>query len=269
MAERQEFFEVTIDFERLEDHARSDDSTLRWASAIELSQLGTKEAISLLWGLTADRDEYVRDAAKIGLKSCDQVLVGKVLAEKWVPDDDKPDAEAKLKHGIAKHIPWKVRPLDVPSTENEWAVDAAILNIIQTEGPVTGARILRLYGMAACPDNPRRIPKSRIQSAVKRLERRNLVTRAWEMAGKDFEYWTLHAEASPDVLVREQGMRKLNEIPANEIIARMRENLGDSFETTNQNDRFKLLLTLYGIKQAELHKVGELLTNEWSSILES
>ncbi len=269
MAERQEFFEVTIDFERLEDHARSDDSTLRWASAIELSQLGTEDAISLLWSLTTDRDEYVRDAAKIGLKSCDQVLVGKVLAAKWVPDVAEPDAELKIKSGVAKHTPWKVRPLDVPSTENEWAVDAAILNIIQTEGPVTGARILRLYGMAAYPDNPKRIPKSRIQSAVKRLERRNVVARAWEMGGKDFEYWTLHAEGAPEVAIREQGMRKLSEIPATEIIARMRENLGDSFESTSQNDRFKLLQSLYGIKQSELHKVGELLTNEWSSLLEA
>ena len=83
MAERKEFFEVSLDFAELENHARSVDSTMRWASAIELVQLGTEPAISLLWSLTTDADENVRDAAKLGLKQCDQQLVGKVLATKW------------------------------------------------------------------------------------------------------------------------------------------------------------------------------------------
>lgn len=268
MSGRREFFEVTIDFAQLENHARSVDSTLRWASAIELSQLGTEEAISLLWSLTTDSDEYVRDAAKLGLKQCDQILVGKVLAAKWVPEEEKPGATSVNESSIAKYRPWKVRPLDVPSSANEWAVDAAILNIIQTEGPLMGSRILRLYGMASYPDSPKRIPRSRIQSAIKRLEARRLVARAWEMAHKDFEYWTLFAEGTPDVVIREQGMRKLNEIPASEIISRLRVNLGEDFETSSQDTRFKLLQSLYGIKQNELYKVGELLTNEWASILD-
>lgn len=268
MSGRREFFEVEIDFAQLENHARSKDSTLRWASAIELSQLGTEEAISLLWSLTTDVDEYVRDAAKVGLKQCDQTLVGKVLASKWVSEKEVDLDKESSASSVSSHIPWKVRPLEVPSSENEWAVDAAILNIIQTEGPVTGSRILRLYGMAAYPDSPKRIPKSRIQSAVKRLEGRKLVVRAWEMAGKEFEYWTLYSEGSPEVVIREQGLRKLNEIPATEIIARLRLSLMDAFDTTSQNDKFKLLQSLYGIKTADFHKVGELLTNEWSSILE-
>ena len=88
MAERKEFFEVTIDFDQLENHARSSDSTLRWAAAVELAELGTEDAISLLWSLTTDLDDYVRDAAQLGLKNCDHLLVGKGLASKspwWSP----------------------------------------------------------------------------------------------------------------------------------------------------------------------------------------
>ena len=88
MAERKDFFEVSIDFKELESHARSADSTMRWASAIELVQLGTKDAISLLWSLTTDADENVRDAAKLGLKqSYDHCLTFPWIKEKILGEE--------------------------------------------------------------------------------------------------------------------------------------------------------------------------------------
>jgi hypothetical protein len=265
MAERKEFFEVSLDFIDLESHARSKDSTIRWASAIELAQLGTEEAISLLWSLTTDSDENVRDAAKIGLNQCDQQIVGKVLASKWVAE---PVRESSISDdGVGKHIPWKVRPLEVPSVENEWAVDASVLNIIQTEGPLTGPRLLRLYGNAAYPNNPRKIPKSRIQTAVKRLERRGLVAHIQDFSEGEIDAWTIYQFGSTEVLVRDQGQRKLSEIPVTEVIARIRLLLGDEFDYSTNDERFKVLVSAYGIKQSELHIVGELLSREWSTLL--
>lgn len=266
MAERKEFFEVFIDFKELESHARSADSTMRWASAIELVQLGTKDAISLLWSLTTDADENVRDAAKLGLKQCDQQLVGQVLASKWSIEPDLKSNTAI--DGVEKHISWKVRPLEVPSTENEWAVDAAVLNIIQTEGPLTGPRLLRLYGNAAYPNNPRKIPKSRIQTALKRLERRALISHIQDYFEGEIDSWTLYKTGSPEVIIREQGQRKLSEIPVTEVIARVRLIMGDDFDYSGQNQRFEVLLKAYSIKQAELHIVGEILAREWSNLLE-
>jgi hypothetical protein len=266
MAERKDFFEVSIDFKELESHARSADSTMRWASAIELVQLGTKDAISLLWSLTTDADENVRDAAKLGLKQCDQQLVGQVLASKWSIEPDLKSNTAI--DGVEKHISWKVRPLEVPSTENEWAVDAAVLNIIQTEGPLTGPRLLRLYGNAAYPNNPRKIPKSRIQTALKRLERRGLISHIQDYFEGEIDSWTLYKTGSPEVIIREQGQRKLSEIPVTEVIARVRLVMGDDFDYSGQNQRFEVLLKAYSIKQAELHIVGEILAREWSNLLE-
>ena len=265
MAERTEFFEVSINFAELEGHARSSDSTMRWASAIELAQLGTEDAISMLWSLTTDGDENVRDAAKIGLNQCDQQLVGKVLASKWAiePESKSPTSV----DGVEKHTPWKVRPLEIPSVENEWAVDAAVLNIIQTEGPLTGPRLLRLYGNAAYPNNPRKIPKSRIQSAVKRLERRGLVAHIQDYIDGEIDYWTLYKTGSPEVVIREQGQRKLSELPVTEVIARLRLLMGDNFDFSGQNERFEILLAAYSIKQTELHIVGEILSREWSTLL--
>lgn len=265
MAARKEFFEVSLNYVDLESHARSKDSTIRWASAIELAQLGTEEAISLLWSLTTDSDENVRDAAKIGLNQCDQQIVGKVLATKWVAEPV--EVSSMSDGGVKKHIPWKVRPLEVPSVENEWAVDASVLNIIQTEGPLTGPRLLRLYGNAAYPNNPRKIPKSRIQTAVKRLERRGLVAHIQDFSEGEIDVWTIYQYGSPEVLVRDQGQRKLSEIPVTEVIARLRLLLGDEFDYSSKDERFKVLVYAYGIKQSELHIVGELLSREWSTLL--
>jgi hypothetical protein len=265
MAERREFFEVSLDFADLESHARSSDSTIRWASAIELAQLGTEDAVSLLWSLTTDSDENVRDAAKIGLNQCDQQIVGKVLATKWVVE---PVAESSTsKNGVEKHIPWKVRPLEIPSVENEWAVDASVLNIIQTEGPLTGPRLLRLYGNAAYPNNPRKIPKSRIQTAIKRLEKRGLVTHIQDFAEGEIDAWTIYKSGSAEVVVRDQGQRKLSEIPVTEVIARIRFLIGDDFDNSSKDERFNVLVSAYGIKQSELHIVGEILAREWSTLL--
>jgi len=265
MQTRREFFEVAINFPALEEHSRSTDASIRWASAIELGQLGTEEAISLLWSLTTDADEHVRDAANLGLQNCDQQLVGKVLATKW----SSPVSLVEPLYGeeILKHVAWKIRPLEVPSSENEWAVDAAIQNIIQIEGPLTGSRLLRLYGNAAYPSNPRRIPKSRIQTAVKRLERRGLIGLINDTASKDLEFWTLYKQGAPEILVREQGQRRWNEIPVTEVIARVRIEMGDEFDYSSQNEKFACLQKVYGIKQAELYKVGEVLANEWATFL--
>ena len=264
MSERKDFFAVTIDIGLLESHARSKDSTIRWAAAIELGQIGSEDAVSLLWSLTTDSDENVRDAANLGLEQCDQAIVGKVLATKWVA----PEVPNQFDSGdIASFVPWKVRPLEVPSAENEWAVDAAVLNIIQVEGPVCVSRVLRLYGNAAYPNNPRKIPKSRIQTAIKRLEKRNLIRHLVSASNGEIETWTLYLTGTPEVKVRDQGQRKLTEIPITEAIARLKHKMGDDFDYASQNDRVKALMAIYEIKQSELHLLGAVMANEWADLL--
>jgi hypothetical protein len=43
--------------------------------------------------------------------------------------------------------------------------------------------------------------------------------------------------------------------------------MGEEFEYSNQDERFKFLVTAYGIKNSELHIVGEILAREWSTLL--
>jgi hypothetical protein len=142
-----------------------------------------------------------------------------------------------------------------------------VLNIIQTEGPLTGPRLLRLYGNAAYPNNPRKIPKSRIQTAIKRLEKRGLVTHIQDFPEGEIDAWTIYKSGSAEVVVREQGQRKLSEIPVTEVIARIRFLIGDDFDNSSKDERFNVLVSAYGIKQSELHIVGEILAREWSTLL--
>ena len=41
----------------------------------------------------------------------------------------------------------------------------------------------------------------------------------------------------------------------------------EDFEYSNQNDRVKVLMSLYGIKQSELHILGAVMANEWADLL--
>lgn len=264
MSERKEFFEVNLNLDLLEEYSTSSDSSLRWAAAIELGQVGSEQAISLLWSLTTDSDENVRDAANLGLQQSDQSLVGKVLASKWQAPTE---VENEKTSSVRRYLAWKVRPLEVPSVENGWAVDAAVLNIIQIEGPMTGSRLMKLYGNAAYPNNPKKLPKSKILSAIKRLEARNLVKKIVQDENQEVEYWTLHISNKPPVDIRDQGPRKLTEIPVTEVIARLQSNLGDEFEHTNQDQRVKAIMSIYGIKKSELHLLGNVLAKEWSDLL--
>ena len=261
---RKEFFEININFSQLEEHAFGKDTGLRWATAIELGQLGTDDAVSLLWSLTTDSDEHVREAANLSLQNCDQKIVSRVLATKWKAD---PATVEDAESTVQAYVAWKIRPLDEPSPRNEWAVDAAILNIVQIEGPITGSRLLRLYGTAVYPASPKKLRKSRIISALKRLERRQLIKIIAESSAEVVEYFTVLGFGKPEIVVRHQGPRKLHEIPVTEVIARVKMSMGDDFEYASQNDKFKVLQQVYGLKQADLHKVGEVLAQEWASFL--
>jgi hypothetical protein len=130
---------------------------------------------------------------------------------------------------------------------------------------MTGSRLLRLYGNAVYPNNPRKLPKSKIQSSLKRLEGRRLI----EIGNSEssVEFWLITNKGKSPVLIREKGPRKLSEIPVTEVIANLQIELGDEYENLSTDSRFNTLISIYGIKQAEFHILGEVLTNEWQELL--
>ena len=59
----------------------------------------------------------------------------------------------------------------------------------------------------------------------------------------------------------------MGEVPVSEVIARLQEAMSEEFNYAGQNDRIKVLMELYGIKQADLHKLGDVLAKEWAPLL--
>jgi hypothetical protein len=70
-----------------------------------------------------------------------------------------------------------------PSEENDWAVSAAIIDIVNTEGPLTGTRLMRVYGEWAFSNSPRKLGKFRMKRAVGRFAAGAIVSEATGIGG--------------------------------------------------------------------------------------
>lgn len=268
MVERRDVFGASLDLETLLAHAVSADKSLRWAAAIELGELESDEAAICLWRLRDDNDENVRIAAENAIKRFDRSVLERalnaenaklaILQHEEVFDEDE--------DGFEPFRPWKIRPLDPPTAENDWAVAAAINDIVSTEGPITGSRLLNLYGQAAFPNAPKKISKYRIRQAIESLIRRRILQRS-DLAGPDeLEQWVLNRVGDREVVVRHRGSRTYAEIPVSEVMMLIHQRMG--FASNQSADRkFKVVMDAYGIQQRELHILGALFEKEWASLL--
>ena len=266
---RRQFFRSEVDPQELSDNAVSLNSSTRWAAAIELGEIPEDWSVKLLWLLKDDGDEYVRQAASSALSGFDHKLLEQALS--GIESADKitrtPEIAESSEGGILEHVPWKTRPLDPPDDDNTWASTAVIIDIVNTEGPLTGARLLRLYGESVYPNAPRKLSRSRVERAVKATMRRGIVSKSFADANDYFESWILHRTGTPEVFVRTRGSRKLSEIPVTEVEELVRQKAGRRHQTLNQNRRFAILMDAYQIPQNEFHLVGAALEKEWSALL--
>lgn len=267
---RREFFEASADPEVLAANAVSGDSSLRWAAAIELGEIPEKWSVELLWRLKEDADQYVRAVAQKALGAFDPLLIESSVFDLATPVADAGLSEAKVdgSGALADHAAWKTRPLDPPSEENEWAVSAAIINIVNTEGPLTGARLMRLYGESVFPNSPRKLSKFRMKRAVERLAARGIVSEATGIGGDQLEQWILYRSGTPDTLVRTRGSRKLPEIPVTEVAELILQNSRVRSAPLSRDRQFQVIIELYNIEHNELHVAGAALDSEWRSLFD-
>jgi hypothetical protein len=93
------------------------------------------------------------------------------------------EAKADGSPTLAGHVAWKTRPLDPPSEENDWAVSAAIIDTVNTEGPLTSARSMRVYGESVFLNSPRKFGKFRMKRAVERIAAGAIVSEATGIGG--------------------------------------------------------------------------------------
>lgn len=266
-----DFFGETPDREQLENHASDFDTTLRWSAAVELAEIGETWALLILWRLRDDVDEYVRKVAERGLAAAPREiqleLAAKLNHEFAVGAKEQSQLQSSSDDGLAPFYPWKTRPLDPPGPENDWAVGAAVTDIVQTEGPVTGARLIRLYGESAFRDSPKKINRYRVQKAVEALISRARLVRLDDTGSTDLLDWTLGMYGGSEVVPRERGSRRLNEIPPVEVSAALEKSLGLRARRLNQDRKFQEILNLYQIQSNEYHLVGAALEKEWRALL--
>lgn len=267
---RTDFFGTEPDRSDLERQALSQDSSLRWAAAVELSELQEFWALEILWQLRLDPDEHVRSVAERGVAQAPSALLSELTAAVNREFDDANadrQQDRRSTSGLAPFFPWKTRPVDPPGPENAWAASVVVTDIVATEGPVTGARVLRLYGESAFPNSPRKIKRNWVEKAVDSLIQRARISRVGSSGLAAFEDWTLQRTGDTSTQPRERGSRRVSEIPVVEIQLALEHQHGRRAKNLSRDRKFLEILRIYGIDQNEYHLVGAALEKEWLELL--
>lgn len=252
--ERRSFFSASIDRDDIETKARSRQEIDRWFAAVALAQIHEPWAFDLLKVLKADRDESTRVAAVNALRAFPVEFFDVSLDES---------------NGVSDFVPgvWKIRPLPTYDVDCRDLFLAAVMDIVGTEGPVTGGRIQSRLTGATAISSGKRISKGRLKTLLDELIKSNALTRAdSHLDSDDVELWIVHAPVMPEFVIRGRDGRDLTEIPVNEAKAVLLDNRATRRNPTNRDAGFRVLMEHYGIKQNEFHLVGEAMAQQWQTL---
>lgn len=255
------------DLDALLAKASSDDAFERWAAAFELGELADERAVEALRGLSNDDDEHVREAATVGLqKLADGDSAARKAARVAVIEHDA--AAGAPRRRLRSHLDapafkaWKVKPVPAPNAGNAWVVEASLMDIILTEGPVTGLRLFRLYQQGCRMCGPASVSTGRLHTAVKSLIHKGKVARSDSYASEQPERWLLHERGTPGVVVRQRGTRELRDISPEEVKAAIRS----ARRGVSGDSAFEQIIAFYHAER-ELDEVGKLLAGDWAELL--
>ena len=245
----------------------------RWAAVVALGSSGDPIALPALKSSLTDADDLVRQAARSSLDRLVASLGDEAedFIDATVSDRVIQQSLAALKHfrtqaDAPAYKPWKVRALPKPSDADPLLLEAAIMDIVATEGPVLGRRLTGLYGQACSRDNPRSFPRTRLVNAVRHLTDEGELVCVDGIATDKVEEWTLRTPHQPDVYVRQRGTRELGEIPVTEIRTVWRATQRRALHSDSEQ-AMKFVLDFYGVRPADFHIVGSLLEREWLALL--
>lgn len=251
---RKSFFEEQSSEESLRERSLDPDPFVRWACAVELGQLTSVWAIELLWQLKTDSNEHTRAAAVNSLKQFSELEISSGLGNSF----------AESAHVDRSYSEWKIRPLPNLSDETSAIFETAIVDILATEGPTTGARIFRLMSASIDPNNRFVLSKHRLNKVLESLVLVNTLTRNdYTPSKNDLETSTYHLTSLPGIAIRPRGTRRLEEIPVTEVREVLNLNPRVRRRSGDLDFQFRVIAEEYQILQKELHIVGALLEREW------
>ena len=270
MTPKKSFFADQGNEHEIREHATSFDTTLRWSAAIELSEIDKLWAAEQLWSMREDPDEYVREIAEKGIRNFSPEVLDELAGSINVKfgSDVQGDEDENPDDGVLRpYLEWKTRPLDPPSKDNEWIIGAAVTDIVSVEGPITGARILRLYGQSVYPNAPKKINRYRVKVATQQMIERSRVVRVDNTGSDELEDWILVRFGFNQTAPRERGLRRVDEIPVSEISSTLQAVLGLRARRLSRDKKFEEILKIYQIQPNEYHLVGAALEKQWVSLL--
>jgi dethiobiotin synthetase len=128
-----------------------------------------------------------------------------------------PAPEAPPRVALEPYRAWETHPLGDPRATPRPAIMAAMLEIVEAEGPMVASRAYALYNRAAGGRKLTAVARAPLSSAVYWLaqERKVTLTRAEALPGQDDDLVRL--PDAPAVHVRELGPRALEEVPLDEV----------------------------------------------------
>lgn len=271
MTEARDFWSAgETDLSLLSMKAGSDDVFERWAAAFELGESAHPDALVLLKRLVSDDDENVREAAEVALT---KLGYGNEVSRTQIKERGQQLARAAQRHRMRTHlealpyIAWKLKPVPIPDKSNMWIVEAVLLDVIQAEGPIMGSRLFRSYYGGARMLSSATVSTGRLHKTLESLLKQGKVVRSDDFTSEHHERWVLHERGTPGVVLRQRGPRELRDIPPDEVRAAIAASAGRLGARGIDRDRaFEQILQFYQAEK-ELHLVGKLLADEWSSLI--
>jgi len=257
--ERKSFFSNKFERSDLESKASSNRIDDRWLAAVALSRVLETWAFDLLQELKTDRDESTRSAALASLRHFPREYFDRFRGGEAAGQD------TEFSPGI-----WKLKPLPEYEHELRDLFLAAVLDLVGTEGPVTGSRIQSMLTKASVIGGGGKVSKGRTRTLLIELLNSNLLTRAdSHLSNDDIDLWIVHQPGSPAFVLRRRMGRELVEIPVNEARAVLMNSTKFRRNPKNRDAAFRILMDHYEIKQNEFFLVGEAMAFQWQTLFDA
>lgn len=255
--ERKNFFETQSSKEDMHLAAESASQDERWLAALQLSQIFEPWSADLLWRLKDDPDESTRTAARNALRTFPKEL----LASREQDAQEGAEVEASV---------WKTRPLPTLVSTSRDQYLAAILDLLNSEGPTAGGRIFRLLVACAQASGSKPPGRGQVKLLLDAMYQANSVSRVDEHLNSDqLDLWIVVAKGWPEFVIRPRNGRDLRDIPVNEARAVLRGDRRFMRDTSNAEIGFRALKMHYEIADNEFHVVGEVLENQWLGLFKN
>lgn len=265
-----------LDLSELLSSAEDPDPCLRWAAALELARHSDPRATDVLRTLLSDSDEDVRAVADTALRQ----LASETSAERGharvvlIENEEDQQRHRLGSRRVRSHLeaepfaPWRIKRAPDPSSAEAWVVEAVLLDIVQTEGPILADRLFRLYRRGCEMNGVKRVSTAKITKALKNLIDQGRVVRSDDYRSESVERWVLHERGSCGVVLRQRGVRDLGEIPPGEVAAALKASMRHSRGQADVDAAYEAIIAFYEMSPRESNRVGSLLLDEWSSLLQ-